>query len=141
MSDNKNQLWLIISMLFIGMMLISMLLISAACNNEPVPKQVTTASSSLSIDEGKELYNTWCQACHGKEGKGDGLNAFTLSPPPSDLTHTKTASKTDEQLIESINKGSTGMRTSGAMSPYASTLKDYQIKDIVAYLRKLMNKS
>ena len=30
------------------------------------------AKSSYHLEEGKRLYNVYCIACHGKEGKGDG---------------------------------------------------------------------
>ena len=108
-----------------------------ACTSEPLPPKITAPYSALSVNEGKVLYDFYCQSCHGKEGKGDGLNAFTLSPPPSDLTLTKTTSKTDEQLKIIIGKGSDINKKAGAMPPYGLTLKDYQIKDIVSYIRKL----
>lgn len=35
---------------------------------------------------GKEMFNTYCAACHGKDGKGDGPAAADLKVPPPDLT-------------------------------------------------------
>lgn len=38
------------------------------------------------LKEGKNDYELSCQACHGKEGKGDGEMASILVMPPADLT-------------------------------------------------------
>lgn len=35
---------------------------------------------------GRVLYLTYCQGCHGPEGKGDGPAAASLRTPPPDLT-------------------------------------------------------
>jgi mono/diheme cytochrome c family protein len=44
------------------------------------PIQQTDASS------GKEMYTSYCSACHGPEGKGNGPAASTFKVPPADLT-------------------------------------------------------
>lgn len=36
--------------------------------------------------EGKIVYDQNCAICHGDDGRGDGLLAAKLSPPPPDLT-------------------------------------------------------
>lgn len=35
---------------------------------------------------GKEMFTSYCAACHGAEGKGNGPAAEALKTPPSDLT-------------------------------------------------------
>jgi mono/diheme cytochrome c family protein len=35
---------------------------------------------------GQEMYMSYCAACHGKSGKGDGPAAVALKVPPPDLT-------------------------------------------------------
>lgn len=45
-----------------------------------VPAPLTRANS------GKQMYEAYCAACHGKGGKGDGPVATALKVPPSDLT-------------------------------------------------------
>jgi mono/diheme cytochrome c family protein len=44
------------------------------------PVQHTSAGS------GKEMYDSYCAACHGKDGKGDGPAAAALKVPPADLS-------------------------------------------------------
>lgn len=38
------------------------------------------------ISKGKELFETTCASCHGSDGKGDGLAATGLNPPPRNFT-------------------------------------------------------
>lgn len=44
------------------------------------PVQHTSAAS------GKEMYDSYCAACHGKDGRGDGPAAAALKVPPADLS-------------------------------------------------------
>jgi len=38
------------------------------------------------LTRGAEIYQTQCASCHGPSGRGDGVAAAALTPPPSDLT-------------------------------------------------------
>ena len=49
-------------------------------NIKKTPIQRTSAAS------GEEMFDSYCAACHGKEGKGDGPAAAELKVPPPDLT-------------------------------------------------------
>src|SRR5208282_2058120 len=56
---------------------------SAAAQEKEVKKapiQQTNASS------GAEMFKSYCSACHGKDGKGDGPAAAELKVAPPDLT-------------------------------------------------------
>jgi mono/diheme cytochrome c family protein len=44
-----------------------------------VPVKPTSAAS------GKEMYDTYCAVCHGKDGKGNGPAADALKSAPTDL--------------------------------------------------------
>ncbi len=44
------------------------------------------ASPRSSVTAGKALYQTYCVACHGTSGVGNGPRASALSTPPADLT-------------------------------------------------------
>jgi mono/diheme cytochrome c family protein len=39
-----------------------------------------------SAASGKEMYDTYCAVCHGKDGKGNGPAADALKSAPTDLT-------------------------------------------------------
>ena len=43
-------------------------------------------SNAASIKEGKDLWSTHCQSCHGKTGKGDGPKAAQLKTEPGNFT-------------------------------------------------------
>ena len=47
---------------------------------EMKPAPVTNAS------DGAQMFQAYCAACHGKEGKGDGPAASALKTKPADLT-------------------------------------------------------
>jgi mono/diheme cytochrome c family protein len=46
----------------------------------------TEAAPATSAASGSEMYKSYCAACHGKDGKGDGPAATALKSAPSDLT-------------------------------------------------------
>ena len=47
---------------------------------ERVPIKPTPASDA------KQMFDSYCAACHGKEGRGDGPAAKALTKAPADLT-------------------------------------------------------
>jgi mono/diheme cytochrome c family protein len=44
------------------------------------------ASAAETTHPSKETYEHLCASCHGTDGKGDGPEAATLDPKPTDLT-------------------------------------------------------
>lgn len=50
-----------------------------------VAQQQSPLRPIASID-GAQLYKAYCEQCHGREGKGDGVRAAALRKPPADLT-------------------------------------------------------
>jgi mono/diheme cytochrome c family protein len=70
---------------------------------------------------GKEVYRTYCVACHGADGK------LKLNEAP-DLTRSK---MTLEERINNINKG-------GSMMPaFAEVISEEQIQAVAVYLDEL----
>lgn len=64
------------------------------------------------LAEGKELYEKYCQMCHGEKGKGDGAMAAMLKEPPADLTE-RIGKETDGELAWKISEGRDPMPTFG----------------------------
>lgn len=54
----------------------------AACRDTPAPSVPATRPAAT----GEELYSTFCSACHGPEGRGDGVAAPFCRVSPADLT-------------------------------------------------------
>ena len=93
---------------------------------------------SADVEEGKKLYGQICATCHGQSGKGDGPGAAALNPKPRDHTDKEYMSKlSDDDLFKVIKNGGASVGKSPLMPPWGSTLKDDQIKDVIAYVRTL----
>ena len=52
--------------------------------NAPTVKHVPIANASPI--SGKEMFNSYCAVCHGKDGKGGGPAASAMKTPPTDIT-------------------------------------------------------
>ncbi|MBZ5681927.1 MAG: cytochrome c [Acidobacteriia bacterium] len=57
---------------------------SAAQDQKPAIKHAPAAQTSPA--SGKEMFMSYCAACHGKNAKGDGPAAAGLNKTPADLT-------------------------------------------------------
>ena len=92
----------------------------------------TTASGAMAgepnLSRGKQVYEKYCQACHGLQGRGDGATQF--NPPVADLTSSDVLLKPDSRLLRSIHDG----RTNTAMDAWKSTLSDDAMRDVLAYI-------
>ena len=87
-------------------------------------------------EEGKKIYVTYCTACHGEKGKGDGMAAQSLPVRPADHTNgTVMNPLTDKFLVDIISKGGSAVGKSSFMPAWGSSFNEKQIRDIVAYLR------
>lgn len=92
--------------------------------------------------EGRRLYVSYCQLCHGTGGKGDGPLAKAMEISPADLT-TTVRSRSDTILTKIIS--GRGRQTitgrdrhnllSDAMPEWKDVFTEPQIKSLIAYLR------
>lgn len=80
------------------------------------------------LSRGKAVYEKYCLACHGPQGKGDGATQF--DPPVADLTSSEVLMKPDSRLLKSIHEG----RVNTVMDAWKSTLSDEAIRDVLAYI-------
>ena len=85
---------------------------------------------------GREVYQHYCQTCHGDSGAGDGFNAFNLDPHPRDLSDPAfQKAKSPADLADAVRRGGAGVGLSPLMPPWANTLTPMQIDDVVLYIR------
>ena len=83
-------------------------------------------------DDSAALYKSKCAACHGADGTGNTTVGKALKI--RDFHDPEVKKETDSELIEITTKGK------NKMPAYGNTLKDSQIKDLVAYIRELAKK-
>ena len=103
-----------------------------------------TIVPTTAIADGKQLYDSLCQTCHGPEGLGDGegLPESLIKPRP----FTKKAFKfdtdadwqkgTDQDIANVIKNGTAAYGGSTLMPPWAQ-LSEEEVIDLVAYVREL----
>src|SRR3989338_6277241 len=72
----------------IGAFVAAACLLPAACRPRATEESVTTKSSVTPalFATGQRLYAKQCAACHGPQGRGDGVAAYLLYPKPRDFT-------------------------------------------------------
>jgi len=88
---------------------------------------------------GGVLFQKYCAVCHGVAGKGDGFNAFNLTPRPRDLSDsTFQKSVADSQLVSIIKFGGTFRNGSRNMPAWGETLSEVQIHRLVSNIRQLV---
>jgi mono/diheme cytochrome c family protein len=56
----------------------------APAQTPPTVKHVPITKAPA--NSGKEMFNSYCAVCHGKDGKGNGPAASAMKTPPTDLT-------------------------------------------------------
>jgi mono/diheme cytochrome c family protein len=57
--------------------------------DKPAPTLKREAAKPTSSADGAQMFASYCAACHGKQGRGDGPAAAALKNKPADLTQLK----------------------------------------------------
>ena len=87
--------------------------------------------------KGKETFQTTCAACHGPEGKGDGVAAAALDPKPRNLTDAAFMStQSDDRVYKVISEGGASVGLSPMMAAWGGTLSKQDIWNVIAYIRQ-----
>ena len=107
---------------------------------------IAVAANSLIAYEGRGLYVSYCQLCHGTSGKGDGPLAKAMEISQVDLTTTVRARS--DTFLKKVISGK-GRQTitgrdrhnllSDAMPEWKDIFSESQLKSLIAYLRFLGN--
>lgn len=103
---------------------------------------VSTAGDERDQTEGKKLFLTFCSACHGREGKGNGEASKFLEKKPRDLTNQRIMfNRTDQELFDFINHSKKDFHGAQFIPAFRLEFEESQVWDIVAYIRSLSQKS
>ena len=90
----------------------------------PIPRDQT------SIERGKNMFKTYCIACHGSEGRGDGPAAAGLNPKPPNLVK-MAGHHADGDIAWKIENGR------GAMPAWKGRLKEKDIWHLTNFIQTL----
>ncbi len=107
---------------------------------EAIRAEEQAAGLTYAQAHGKHLFDHYCATCHGEGGAGDGQNASNLSPPPPDLTASKSladAAYTRRVIVE----GSAAVGRSPLSPPWGRSLSRQQIEYLTVYCQALKKKS
>ena len=124
----------------------------ASDQTAPSVKHVPITSASPA--SGKEMFNSYCAVCHGKDGKGDGPAASALKVPPADLTQLakKNGGKFPSPHVASVIRGQADLAAHGnkempVWGPLFSSISQghegqvqQRIANLVTYLESLQQK-
>jgi mono/diheme cytochrome c family protein len=108
-----------------------------------VPLDVANIRDPIPPDErslaiGREVYTTYCEACHGDTGRGDGPAGLRLVPRPADLRlHTAPGVHSDGAMYYWVSYGVAGT----AMPAWRDKLTDEQIWSVINYARATFGNS
>lgn len=122
--------------------LLLLVMILGACSTQkapvttilPVPSAWAGKSMPADVDanDGRQLFETYCQSCHGPRGAGDGAAGASLVPPPSNLIELAPLVR-DDFLFWRINTGVEGT----SMPAWGNILTELEIWQLVAFIRTL----
>lgn len=94
----------------------------------------TAAMAEPDLFQGKKLYNAYCSACHGLNGKGGGPLASALAKMPSNLVSDKYQNMDHAKFSELV----IGYGKEDSLMPkWGDTLSGRQLTDVVAYVLKI----
>jgi mono/diheme cytochrome c family protein len=93
---------------------------------------------SKTPETGEQLYNEYCQPCHGTDGRGEGPLSYLVYPKPRNFTAglyklrstREDQLPSDEDLFRTIRAG-----MMGTSMPAFSFLSDAEIESLVGYIK------
>jgi len=98
---------------------------------------ISSAEDKGDAAKGKVTFNNTCVACHGPEGKGDGVVAAALDPKPRDLSNGEYVSTlSNEHLYKVINEGGASVGLSPLMAAWGGVLSEEDTWNVIAYIRQ-----
>lgn len=92
------------------------------------------AADTTSLARGQTAYQTYCIACHGELGMGDGVAGQTLDPKPAPIAQSSQMMP-DDYLFWRVSEG--GAHFSTAMPAWEVALDEQTRWDLINYMRSL----
>jgi mono/diheme cytochrome c family protein len=102
------------------------------------PAPANNVAKVSSMVEARRRYLTYCAACHGPEGRGDGFNVpFLPVAPTAHADPVYMATRPDDTLYDGIHSGGLILNKSARMPPWGRSLTPNEITGLVKFLRTL----
>ncbi len=101
---------------------------AASTQKNPIP------TSESSVRAGRAVYARICRACHGLQGKGDGVSAPPGAKPANLVDAEWKHGGTDGEIFRTIKEG---IKPFDVMEPWGKKLTDTEIWHTVNFLRDL----
>lgn len=105
---------------------------------------LATPAVAANVDDGRQIYDTYCTSCHGDGGKLDASSPVVqaLGVIPADFSDPLFNSREpagDWQMV--IKYGGHALGLAEQMPPQGEVLTDEQIEDVTAYLKSIVDTS
>jgi len=99
------------------------------------PFDLGTEQGVASAGRGKVVFQTYCTACHGGDGTGNGPVARRGFPPPPSLLTGKSLEMKDGQLFHVLTYGQ------NSMPQFAAQMTPERRWDVINHIRRLQQKA
>jgi mono/diheme cytochrome c family protein len=86
------------------------------------------------VSRGSQVFQRYCVLCHGAKGDGRGAAAKSYKPAPANLVSSPYPDEYKELIIR---KGGQAIGRSPYMPPWGDELSETQMRDLIAYLRRI----
>jgi len=98
-------------------------------------------SEASAADDAAATFKTYCSACHGETGKGDGAASASLDPKPANFADAAFwKGKDDAYLTKVIKEGGAAVGKSPLMAGWGAVLKDDQVAGLVKLIKSFKSK-
>ena len=93
------------------------------------------AAPVSAAEDGKTVFGTYCSACHGAEGAGDGAASAGLDPKPANLNDAEFWKTRDEASVRKVvTEGGAAVGKSPLMAAWGAVLNKEQLDAVVKYV-------
>jgi mono/diheme cytochrome c family protein len=99
-----------------------------------LPQKNPLPPTEASIKAGRAVYAKICRACHGLQGKGDGVSAPPGSKPANLVDTEWKYGGSDAEVFKTIKQG---VKPFDVMEPWGKKLSDTDIWNTINFLRDL----